>query len=406
MLDYDASPDLTIFLCLFAFITFIRKFLNSKEKSPKINSLIKFNQNKEDIEDNNAPRNTKDKPFENLSETSINNFQKKEDRETSKLIEEIEKLKKKLKEHSLLFENNAIISQIQNIRITNLEKDNKLIMNSYKLLFYRKASNSLLEKIFEKKADFKKTPCLFKDESKPPEKSTIFPIIIAVEPKDNKIKRNEKNLAIDYLMFLRDNVSSTIHISDKTSLYQIEFLFNYLNKKDVNIEAIDCEKITINTSEMLSLLFDNNLKNTNNDINENLIEEAGTAENFKYKEIDPYFDISKDEEKVSKIIEDNTKILLNLNVNNFSKFKSQISVNSELIFSRWKKSFSCLSYKKNKHFKNLVVFDEKMSMERMSNIIKEMIGDQDFEVFKQDAKNFSGMVRPLNEEELSKYYNN
>ena len=307
------------------------------------------------------------------------------------------------KKFSLLFENNAIISQIQNIRITNLEKDNKLIMNSYKLLFYRKASNSLLEKIFEKKADFKKTPYLFKDESKPPEKSTIFPIIIAVEPKDNKKKRNEKNLAIDYLMFLRDNASSIIHISDKTSLYQIEFLFNYLNKKDVNIESIDCQKLTINTSEMLTLLFDSN---SNNTINDNHAEVAGTVENFKFQNINPSFDISKDEEKVSKVIEDNNKILLNLNAKNFSIFKSQISINSELIFNSWKESFSCLSYKKDKHFKSLVVFDKKMNMERMSNIIKEMIGDQNFEVFKQDAKNFSGMVRPLNEEELPKYYNN
>jgi len=62
-------------------------------------------------------------------------------------------------------------------------------------------SNSLLEKVLIKKENFKKTTVLFEDETKPIEKRAKFPIIIAIKPDDKK--RNEINLLIDYLMFVR-----------------------------------------------------------------------------------------------------------------------------------------------------------------------------------------------------------
>jgi len=56
------------------------------------------------------------------------------------------------------------------------------------VLFYRKILNSLLEKILIKKGNFKKTPVLFEDETKPIEKRTKFPIIIVIKPDDKKKK--------------------------------------------------------------------------------------------------------------------------------------------------------------------------------------------------------------------------
>ena len=72
------------------------------------------------------------------------------------------------------------------------------------MLFYRKISNSLLEKILIKKENFKKTAVLFEDETKSIERRIKFPIIIEIKPDDKK--RNEINLLIDYLMFVRDYI--------------------------------------------------------------------------------------------------------------------------------------------------------------------------------------------------------
>lgn len=378
-----------------------------KEDKQKI-AILKKNNRRDDVPAKNdsnldAGKKGPEKNGEKNQNIKFEKNSKKKNEEIKDLKEKLDKFEQVL---NLIFQNNNLIFNIYNIRISNLEKDNEFLRSAYKVLFYRKISNSLLEKIFMQKENFRKTPVLFEDNTKPIEKRTKFPIIIAIKPNDKK-KRNEINLLIDYLMFIRDYSSSIIHISDKTAFYQIEYLLSYLNlnQEDINDNFNSYENFTLSTSEILSLLFDNNIEDSNNNINENVynFKDNGNDINF-YLNINENFDFS--EEIISKKIKQNEKILEKLRIKDFSMFKSKLSINSDLIFSQWKKSFSLFSYKQQEEYKNLVKFSQDITTQKMSDILKEIVGDNTFEFYKQDAKNFSGMVNSLEKEDLYKFYNN
>ena len=95
-----------------------------------------------------------------------------------------------------------------------------------------------------------------------------------------------------------------------------------------------------------------------------------------------------------------------MRIKDFSIFKSKLSINSELIYNQWKRSFSLFSYKQQDEYKKLVKFDQEMTTVKMSNLLKEIVGENTFEFYRKDAKNFSGMVNSLEKEELYKFYNN
>ena len=73
-------------------------------------------------------------------------------------------------------------------------------------------------------------------------------------------------------------------------------------------------------------------------------------------------------------------------------FKRKLSINSCLIYTQWKRSFSLFSYNKQNEYKKLVKFDQEMTTEKMSDILKEIMGENTFEFYMQDAKSFSGMI--------------
>jgi len=53
-----------------------------------------------------------------------------------------------------------------------------------------------------------------------------------------------------------------------------------------------------------------------------------------------------------------------------------------------------------------VKFEQEMTTEKMSDILKEIVGENTFEFYKQDAKSFSGIINSLEKEDLYKFYNN
>ena len=108
------------------------------------------------------------------------------------------------------------------------------------------------------------------------------------------------------------------------------------------------------------------------------------------------FDISN--EIISKIIKQNGKMLEYLRVKDFWIFKRKLSINSCLIYSQWKRSFSFFSYNKQNEYKKLVKFDQEMITEKMSDILKEIEGENTFEFYNQDAKSYSGMINSLEKE--------
>jgi len=209
-------------------------------------------------------------------------------------------------------------------------------------------------------------------------------------------------------MFVRDYSSSIIHISDKKAFYQIEYLLSYLNLKKEYISDKDnrYETLALTTSDILSLLFDNKIddSNDNKDGNINNINDFEIDINNIYLNINENFDFLK--EDITKKIEENEKILEKLRIKDFSIFKSKLSINSELIYNQWKRSFSLFSYKQQEEYKKLVKFDQEMTTVKMSNLLKEIVGENTFEFYRKDAKNFSGMVNSLEKEELYKFYNN
>ena len=110
---------------------------------------------------------------------------------------------------------------------------------AYKVLFYLKISISLLEKMLEKRDNYRNSPFTFKDETKPKEKRKDFIIIVAISPESKK---------------------------ERNALYQLEYLFSYLDKQNFSIKENVYEKVTLNTSQMLSLLFDTKPEDINESI--------------------------------------------------------------------------------------------------------------------------------------------
>ena len=136
-----------------------------------------------------------------------------------------------------------------------LENQYTRIINSYKLLYFRKMSNLILEFLFEKyNKYFSKTDNIFCDKTKPKDKQRYF-AIIGVSEKYNdilSINKNTINLIIDYLMYMKDITSSIIHNSNVDYNIQIEILSEYIGKKIENVDG----KYYISSSDLINLLFD------------------------------------------------------------------------------------------------------------------------------------------------------
>ena len=143
------------------------------------------------------------------------------------LEKEMQKIKKEFKEEFKLQEINTIILK-QEIYI--LKKKNYLFLNSYKLLYFRKISNIILENILTKYSTFfYKT--IFIDNSKPEGKKIKFPLIIAKEKIAN-IEVNTINLLIDFFMYIKNFTSSFIHLAEQYPI-QIEILFDLFGEEKI-----------------------------------------------------------------------------------------------------------------------------------------------------------------------------
>ena len=85
-------------------------------------------------------------------------------------MSEIQKLRE---EQCFNTKNNEVIFDIFNFRLNSLEKDTKLWKNAYKIIFYRKLANSILNSVVNKD-EFMSTSFVFEDETKPEKKETKF----------------------------------------------------------------------------------------------------------------------------------------------------------------------------------------------------------------------------------------
>lgn len=224
------------------------------------------------------PKEKEFKKIQSLDITQINkNFES--------LNKSIESLKNENKElHQIINQQINTINQqnekidvqrsIENIRFTQtklnynkkiniLKKNYNMVLNSYKILYYRKISNLILDFILKQYNQyFIKTDKIFYNGEKPKHKQNMFEIIIAKE--DIKgVTMKLLNLIIDFFMYIKDSTSSIIHLVFKYKS-QIEILYNIMDKKEIKKNN---NEYYISSNYLIEVFFGDKKDNTKTDIN-------------------------------------------------------------------------------------------------------------------------------------------
>ena len=143
-------------------------------------------------------------------------------------------------------------SIIQKININMLIRKYDLLLNSYQVLYFRKIANILLDIILKKYNNFfVKTEKIFIDSKRPKDLQRKFAVILASQ-KINEIKKNDINLFLDFLMFVKESTSAIIHLAEKYDI-QIEILFSIFDPK--KIEKVDNGNYYVEPKELLNIFF-------------------------------------------------------------------------------------------------------------------------------------------------------
>ena len=216
-------------------------------------------------------------------------------------------------------------------KIAVLEDQYHKIMNSYKILYFRKMSNLILNYLFESYGKmFVKTRPIFYNNEKPDYKKNKFPIIFVDKKIDNILKVDKYliNLIIDYLMYMKDFTSAIIHLSDIKYNLQIEILSQYIGHE---IEMKD-DKYYLSTEELINIMFqqektdskpiiNKNLNiNNNHEINNNK-NEISTENSENVTSVNDYSPQNQNRKSsiLGKIVPENKKINVSNNNNNYEK---------------------------------------------------------------------------------------
>lgn len=267
-------------------------------------------------------------------------------------IESVTKLKKEFNDKFKIMGLNIFINRQ---KTNNLERKNNMLLNSYRILYFRKIANLILDVILKNYASYLyKTEKIFIDNTKPKYKQNYFPIIIAKQ-KINNIEINTINLLIDYLMFVKDFSSSFIHLVEKNDV-QIEILFSLFEKDKIKKED---DNYLISTSSLLNELFNiPNIENTGE--NQIIIKEKNEQNNS----IDNIFKTDKSESNNSS--ENGTSTNEERN-NNLKSFENNIEKEKNEIYNSFnlKKNKSNLEQKVAKKDTNI---DKKELMIKIDNI--------------------------------------
>ena len=141
---------------------------------------------------------------------------------------------------------------IQKINIDMLMRKNDMLLNSYQVLYFRKIANILLDIILTKhKNSFVKTEKIFIDTDRPSYLQRSFAIILAIK-EINNIKKNDINLFLDFLMYVKESASANIHLAEKYDV-QIEILKTIFDPK--KIEKVDDEDYYVEPKNLLNIFF-------------------------------------------------------------------------------------------------------------------------------------------------------
>ena len=438
--------------------TFITKESSGSNNSDREKNIIeqsKISFSNESAKDNKI---IISKSFDNKDKDSNNNIIAKLDdmknyisNEFLKVNNELKNTKAKIKQLQMKFglssEINKQIEIYNNKKYTYLNSKMNAVLNSLKVLYFRKLTNLILERIISKyRNNLAKTKKIFGYKPK-------FSILVA----KNGIKQISKyklNLLFDFLRHIKKISSQMIHFKKvKNIITQKEIFYEILDEynKDNNaraengkIKIDDITNILFNSKpednkipeikeSKLHKLFDEFIKkekqsveedrNIGNEKEEELGndsqdggEEEGEEEREEEKEVG---DLEEgkggeekfDEKKLKNIMQgDNygenititnllmtleSKLNSNKNIDKKTKFESE-EINSDFFYKSWIKSFKTLKYKKQENYKVFVNFESSsLLLENVPKIIKKLLKKEKIEVFDADPENIEDNITEI-----------
>ena len=281
-------------------------------------------------------------------------------------------------------------------QFNNINKNMRLLLNSYKVLFIRKLANLLLDEIYSNYSEF-----LIKV-------GIRQKTIIAVNPKISgigEIPCYQINLLIDFLRFIWEKCSSAIHINDENFPLQKEIFYEYLRTIKKTSDKIEKTVEPMEINDIIGLIFEKKNENTSNP-DKNDMEDSHLIKEIKNKikfntpksnnikmnnDEDDIFTISLpkpgkidesndkiNENEIKKIIQENIKEidisskiakligLIKMNQEEKKNIKDNIEeINGEYLYKLWINSFQKLKYKRNKQYKIYNPEKKIMRLEKM-----------------------------------------
>ena len=356
----------------------------------------------------------------------------------SRLADEVTQLKKentkRVKEIDDLKISLNIIAQINEqrdiqykSRMDVINKNMRLILNSYKLLYIRKLANIILEQIYIKYSDDLGRGKIQVGKNK----NNIFALLPTSQ---QKYRRDyyQINLTIDFLRFIWDKCSSIIHLQEKDFPLQIELFHEYLKVSGSSSENIDLKE-GIAIDKLINLIFNDKdsqkSKRSQNQRKNNLLANAikkllknkkkpnttnknANGDNFIIQLTDSddsdEIDVQYDEKEIKNVVKNNLeefnvgkqiKKLIKLIVNN-NDFKNLIEtegveINCKYLYNKWKETFKRQNYKKKKEYQEYFKEGKITTLEEMGKFVCKILKEKKLKIFITDPKGVDKNIKKM-----------
>ena len=356
----------------------------------------------------------------------------------SRLANEVTQLKKenakRVKEIDDLKISLNIIAQINEqrdiqykSRMDVINKNMRLILNSYKLLYIRKLANIILEQIYIKYSDDLGRGKIQVGKNK----HNIFALLPTSQQK-YRTDYYQINLTIDFLRFIWDKCSSIIHLQEKDFPLQIELFHEYLKVSGSSSENIDLKE-GIAIDKLINLIFNDKdsqkSKRSQNQRKNNLLANAikkllknkkkpnttnknANGDNFIIQLTDSddsdEIDVQYDEKEIKNVVKNNLeefnvgkqiKKLIKLIVNN-NDFKNLIEtegveINCKYLYNKWKETFKRQNYKKKKEYQEYFKEGKITTLEEMGKFVCKILKEKKLKIFITDPKGVDKNIKKM-----------
>ena len=356
----------------------------------------------------------------------------------SRLADEVTQLKKentkRVKEIDDLKISLNIIAQINEqrdiqykSRMDVINKNMRLILNSYKLLYIRKLANIILEQIYIKYSEDLGRGKIQVGKNK----HNIFALLPTSQQK-YRTDYYQINLTIDFLRFIWDKCSSIIHLQEKDFPLQIELFHEYLKVSGSSSENIDLKE-GIAIDKLINLIFNDKdsqkSKRSQNQRKNNLLANAikkllknkkkpnttnknANGDNFIIQLTDSddsdEIDVQYDEKEIKNVVKNNLeefnvgkqiKKLIKLIVNN-NDFKNLIEtegveINCKYLYNKWKETFKSQNYKKKKEYQEYFKEGKITTLEEMGKFVCKILKEKKLKIFITDPKGVDKNIKKM-----------